>query len=219
MIQRAGGFTDLAYPGAAVFLRESVAVSQRKEIQRMEKMLTKQLEIAMAGKAMSSTLPVQQATPDLNKLTQIVDETAEDGLGRVAIDLIGQISGLGDPVVLFENDSIYVPRKPATVQIIGEVHMNSAHVFDSNYTLNDYLNMAGGTTTFADDSEVFVIRADGRIIKPRADWFVFNSANIQPGDTIVVPLDVNLQNNLTLWQQVTQIIYNSAVAVAAIRGL
>ncbi|MCP3429108.1 SLBB domain-containing protein [Opacimonas viscosa] len=219
VIQRAGGFTDLAYPGATVFLRDSVAVSQRREIQRMEKMLTKQLEIAMAGKAMSSTLPVQQATPDLTKLTQIVDETAEDGLGRVAIDLVGQISGIGDPVVLFANDSIYVPRKPATVQIIGEVHMNSAHVFDSNYTLNDYLNMAGGTTTFADDSEVFVIRADGRIIKPRADWFVFNSANIQPGDTIVVPLDVNLQNNLTLWQQVTQIIYNSAVAVAAIRGL
>ena len=97
--------------------------------------------------------------------------------------------------------------------------MNSAHVFDSNYTLNDYLDMAGGTTTFADDSEVFVIRADGRINKPRADWFSFNDGNIKPGDTIVVPLDVNLRDNLSLWQQVTQIIYNSAIAVAAIRGL
>jgi hypothetical protein len=85
--------------------------------------------------------------------------------------------------------------------------------------LNDYLALAGGTTEFADNSKIYVIRADGRIFQPGSDWFSFADSEIGPGDTIVVPLDVNLQNNIGLWQQVTQIIYNSAVAVAAIRGL
>jgi polysaccharide export outer membrane protein len=97
--------------------------------------------------------------------------------------------------------------------------MNSAHVFDSDLSLSDYLELAGGTTDFADDGAVYVIRADGRVVKPNGNWFSYAGSNIQPGDTIVVPLDINLRDNLGLWQQVTQIIYNSAVAVAAIRGL
>ena len=112
-----------------------------------------------------------------------------------------------------------MPRKPATVQILGEVQMHSAHVYDGELSLADYLDLAGGTTKFADNSGIYIIRADGRVVRPGSNWFSFVDSNIMPGDTIVVPLDVNLRDGLGLWQQVTQIIYNSAVAVAAIRGL
>jgi polysaccharide export outer membrane protein len=137
----------------------------------------------------------------------------------VAIDLMAQFSGEQDQVEVFPNDTLFVPRKPATVQILGEVQMNSAHVFDSELSLAEYLDLAGGTTEYADDSAVYVIRADGRVVRPGNNWFSYADSQIQPGDTIVVPLDINLRDNLGLWQQVTQIIYNSAVAVAAIRGL
>ena len=42
---------------------------------------------------------------------------------------------------------------------------------------------------------------------------------IKPGDTIVVPLDTEHIPALPLWTQVTQILYNVAVAVLAVRGL
>ena len=218
VIERAGGFTHLAYPGAAVFMRESVKDKNVKELARLEKVLEKQIEIALAAKAMSATLGVQAASPDMDKITNLIKGDDMDGLGRVAIDLTAQVSGQNDPIEVFPNDKLYVPRKPATVQILGEVQMNSAHVFNGELSLSDYLTLAGGTTQFADNSAIYVIRADGRVVKP-GNWFSYTDSDIQAGDTIVVPLDVNLRDGLGLWQQVTQIIYNSAVAVAAIRGL
>lgn len=220
VISRAGGFTNFAYPDAAVFLRPSVAQQQLREIKRLETRLEKDLSIAMASKAMSATVPGQMSSmPDFAKLSELVDDVAVEGLGRVAMDLMGQIGAAADEFVLQNGDRLIIPRKPATVSIIGEVQMNSAHIFDERLSMNDYLALAGGTTEFADNSKIYVIRADGRVFQPGSDWFSFADSEIGPGDTIVVPLDVNLQNNLGLWQQVTQIIYNSAVAVAAIRGL
>jgi hypothetical protein len=43
--------------------------------------------------------------------------------------------------------------------------------------------------------------------------------NLAPGDTIVVPRDITNYDNIGLWQGVTQIIYQSAVALAAIGSL
>jgi polysaccharide export outer membrane protein len=42
---------------------------------------------------------------------------------------------------------------------------------------------------------------------------------LAPGDTIVVPRDVTNYDNISLWQGVTQIIYQTAVALAAIGSL
>ena len=218
VIERAGGFTALAYPGAAVFMRDSVKDKNVQELARLEKVLEKQIEIALAAKAMSQTLGVQTASPDMDKITNLIQGDDIDGLGRVAIDLTAQVSGQNSPIEVFPNDKLFVPRKPATVQILGEVQMNSAHVFNGDLSLSDYLALAGGTTQFADESAIYVIRADGRVVTPNS-WFSYTNSDIQAGDTIVVPLDVNLRDGLGLWQQVTQIIYNSAVAVAAIRGL
>ena len=43
--------------------------------------------------------------------------------------------------------------------------------------------------------------------------------NIEPGDTIIVPLDVDSINSLALWTQVSQIVYQIALGAAAIKSL
>ena len=40
-----------------------------------------------------------------------------------------------------------------------------------------------------------------------------------PGDTIVVPLDTEYRDTLSLWSSATGILYNTAIAIAAINGL
>jgi polysaccharide biosynthesis/export protein len=42
---------------------------------------------------------------------------------------------------------------------------------------------------------------------------------MRPGDTIVVPLDTERVRSLPLWTQVTQIIYNLAVALLAVHSV
>ena len=52
------------------------------------------------------------------------------------------------------------------------------------------------------------------------NWFASNSgSDMKPGDTVVVPLNGEYMNNLTLWTNVTTIMYNTAVAIAAISGI
>jgi hypothetical protein len=51
-------------------------------------------------------------------------------------------------------------------------------------------------------------------------WFGGETKKLlEPGDTIVVPRDVTNYDNISLWQGVTQIMYQTAVAFAAIKTL
>ena len=219
VFKRAGGLSDLAYPGASLFFRESVAEQQRIEILRLNTLLEKQLEIALAKKSASGLGGVVSNANSSTRVADLIAETSADGLGRISIDLTAQLLGNDTPLEVFSNDRIVVPRKPSTVQVIGEVNRTTSNVYSDKLDLIDYVEMAGGTTEFANVSELYIIRADGRVIIPDSSWFSYNENTIKPGDTIVIPFDASLRDNFNLWQQVTQIIYNSAVSLAAIKGL
>jgi hypothetical protein len=66
---------------------------------------------------------------------------------------------------------------------------------------------------------IYIVRANGAVIGGnRSRWFGRGSrVDIHPGDTIVVPLDVDRIRALTFWTNVTQILYQGAIAVAAIK--
>lgn len=218
VIERAGGLTEMAYPGATVFFRESVAEQQRIEIERLNTLLEKQLQIS-AAKQSASRFGASITNQNSTNLIDAIKEISSDGLGRIAMDLSAQLLGMDTALQIFANDRVVVPRKPSTVQVIGEVNRTTANVYNENLQFTDYIELAGGTTEFADMDEIYIIRADGRVVIPDSPWFQYDNTTINPGDTIVVPYEVTLRDNLSLWQQVTSIIYNSAVSLAAVKGL
>ena len=66
------------------------------------------------------------------------------------------------------------------------------------------------------------MRADGSVVAAQDSPFWFKrsaSVSLEPGDTVVVPIDAERMRPLPLWTAVTTIIYNLAVAVAAIGSL
>ena len=79
---------------------------------------------------------------------------------------------------------------------------------------------SGGPTARADKGRIYVVRADGSVVPVgSAAWFR-SAANteMEPGDTVVVPLNAEHIPPLPLWQAVTQIMYNLAIAVLAIHN-
>ena len=78
------------------------------------------------------------------------------------------------------------------------------------------MRLSGGTTQKADDKRIYVVRANGSVESGAAAGGSADSSSVQPGDTIVVPLDAERMRPLPLWTAVTTIIYNLAVAVAAV---
>lgn len=66
-----------------------------------------------------------------------------------------------------------------------------------------------------------LVRAGGTVVASEGSrWFQHQSqVAIKPGDTIVVPLDTEHYPALPFWQAVTGILYNVAIAAAAVHSL
>jgi hypothetical protein len=145
-------------------------------------------------------------------------------LGRLVInleDIIGEGGG-GVDVILKDGDELVVPPVTQDVTVIGEVQYSTSHLHAPALGRDDYISLSGGLTANADDKRIYVVRANGSVVAGRNDskWFRrAGGTNMRPGDTIVVPLDVDRVPRLALWQSSTTILYNLAIAAAAIGSL
>ncbi len=122
--------------------------------------------------------------------------------------------------MLRDGDELIVPKFEQEVTVIGEVQTVTSHLYRPGLTRDDYIAMSGGETARADNGRIYVVRADGSVVAGRQPRWFRSSANteMEPGDTVVVPLNAEHIPPLPLWQAVTQILYNVAIAVLAIHN-
>jgi len=172
----------------------------------------------MASKSLSDTNFVQSNAEVQSLLTDIVKV---DPVGRLVLDLQRVIETNNYDIMLESGDVLYVHSLKNSVNFIGQVQVPTSHIYDQRLTANDYLTKSGGSKKRADEDRIYFILANGSIkMISSTNWFASDaSSNIKPGDTLVVPLDSEYMNNLTLWTSATTIMYNTAVAIAAISGI
>jgi len=86
-------------------------------------------------------------------------------------------------VVLLDGDQVFIPRRTDSVYVVGEVasSFSTFHVQPGDRA-RDLLKLAGGYTRNADQSQVRLLKADGRIVDSRVE-----RAGIEPGDALLVP--------------------------------
>src|SRR5690606_11292902 len=138
------------------------------------------------------------------------DLTSVEPVGRLIIDLPQIVAGgLQNDSELKDGDRLVVPTTRNTVNIIGEVQMASSYVYDGSLSARDYIRKAGGIRKKADEDRIFIVKSNGSIeMLGDSGWFGFgNDQRLEPGDTIVVPLDTQYKDGLTVWTQATQIVY------------
>jgi len=94
------------------------------------------------------------------------------------------------------------------------------HLYHDGLSRDDYVSQSGGVTRKADKKQIYVVHANGSVIANSSSrWYNLGaSAKVETGDTIVVPLDTERLPALPFWQAVTQIIYNIAIAAAAVHS-
>ncbi|MFT5815420.1 MAG: polysaccharide export outer membrane protein [Psychroserpens sp.] len=85
--------------------------------------------------------------------------------------------------------------------------------------MDNYIEKSGGTKIKADEDRIYIIKSDGSVYMPTSFDLFASGGELSPGDTIVVPLNTQYKDSLSLWSTATQILYNTAVAVAAIGSL
>jgi polysaccharide export outer membrane protein len=150
------------------------------------------------------------------------DLQSAEPVGRLVINLdqvLAAEPGSTHDLLLKSGDSLKIPKRVQEVTVIGEVQNATSHLYDPALSRDDYVRMSGGTTKKADDKRIYVVQANGSVESGTSSHWFGSDAGIQPGDTIVVPLDAERMRPLPLWTSVSTILYNTAIAVAALHSL
>jgi protein involved in polysaccharide export with SLBB domain len=121
---------------------------------------------------------------------------------------------------LEDGDTFTVPPTPATVNVVGAVYDQNSFMFIPNRRVGDYLKTAGGPGRDADKKHMFIIRADGSVISKTTASGVwgntFESAHMNPGDTVIVPEKTFRPTALRGLLDWSQLFSQLALGVAAI---
>ena len=209
VVARAGGLTENAYPEGSVFLREALKEQEKEQIDTLARRLESDLaslSLESRDSGSSDTLATGRTLLDQLRNTEPV--------GRLVIDL-----DVAAGIEMRDGDRLLVPQHPQVVTVLGETQQNTSHIYRDSLSRDDYINLSGGLTRRADKKLIYVVRANGAVVAGnRSKWLGRGGGvDIRPGDTIVVPLDTDRMRPLTFWGGVTQILYQGAIAVAAVK--
>jgi len=209
VIERAGGLTDSAFPRASVFTRESL---RRQEQQRLSE-LSERIRADIGAINMEGDKPV-----DVQSEERILDRLDEQrALGRLVIDLASILKKSTNDIVLRDGDRLTIPEYSQEISVLGEVPWPSAYQYNSRHKVADYIKLAGGVDVRADKARIYVVKADGSVRVPEGSgWLKWRRARIEPGDTIIVPMDLDRQRPMALWREASSIIYQLSLGAAAI---
>jgi polysaccharide export outer membrane protein len=209
---RAGGLTSTAYPQGTVFLRKSAAQIEQEGYQRAAYQIESQLltGVSSIGSRGVDTGGVRAFAMQLR---------TQKALGRISI--------AADPSVLAANpsqdplleagDMIFIPQRPATVAVLGEVMQPGSYSYQAGMTVRDYVRKAGGYSQFSDESLIFIVQPDGSARKVESSWLNFDAAQaLPPGSAIVVPRDLSPLDIRQLVLDVAGIVSSFAVTAASL---
>ncbi|MHB1674232.1 MAG: polysaccharide biosynthesis/export family protein [Acidobacteriaceae bacterium] len=215
VVERAGGLTPKAYLYGSEFLRESTQRLQQTRLDEYVDSLERDIQIASANTAGSIVNPTAAAALGTSVQSQrelVTTLRKMRATGRIVLDLTPYSHGLDalPNLPLEDGDRFVVPVVPATVNVVGAVYDQNSFLYRRGEHVQDYLKVAGGTTRNADKHHEFVIRADGSVVSKQTaggTMFTdeFGNKYAYPGDTVVVPDNINkttVLRGLTDWTTV-----------------
>ncbi|MFV8439015.1 SLBB domain-containing protein [Vibrio owensii] len=216
LLERAGGLTEFAHPQGAIFTREALRLQE----QQLLNQYAADMRAETAKKTFRADSNMGSVISDPDKTLKFVEEASRSkALGRMVVQLNRILKDeRSSDFMLEDGDFLFVPTFRNTVSIMGEVQVPITYLLDNKLDVNDYLNKAGGAKKQADEDRIFVVRADGSVYKPTSGyWFGNNHEELKAGDTIVVPIDTDYRDALSTWTAATQILYQTGVAINALK--
>jgi polysaccharide biosynthesis/export protein len=226
VIDRAGGLTRYAFPQGAVFTRVELKEREQQQMDQLAARMKVELGVlALRAVATSTGGSTGNASSALIVGRSLLQELqGEKAVGRLVINLqsiVREPSNSPYDVVLRNGDELIVPKFEQEVTVIGEVQDPTSHLYNPNLSRDGYIRLSGGFTAQADEKRIYVVRADGSVVANEGSRWFNRGSNvvIEPGDTIVVPINAEQMLPLPFWEAVTGIMYNVAIAAAAVHAL
>ena len=211
IVARAGGLTAQAYPYGGVFTRERVKKSEQEGLDRA----ARDLNSTMVSAAVRGDLQPGALEAMRQLMVQLASTSA---IGRVVIEAdptVLQVRPELD-VVLEPGDVLYMPKRPSSVLVTGDVLNPGAQQYIAGTSVDAYLRQAGGLQRSADKGRIFVLYPNG-VAQPISTsvWTYGSSVQVPPGSAVVAPKDP-APFGLATVRDVTTLIGQIALTAASI---
>jgi protein involved in polysaccharide export with SLBB domain len=229
LVQRAGGLTPEAYLYGSEFTRESTRRVQQQRLNEYVDQIALQASTNASGNANRaiSAADAAAATAQAAQNQNIVNSLRQArATGRIVLEMppdSRDVSALPD-LPLEDGDRFIVPRVPSTVSVDGAVYNQNAFLYDPHRRVADYVRLAGGANRDADANRAYVIRAGGSVVSRQYSSTLlrgngFDSLRLYPGDTVVIPLNLDRGRGMRLLVDIAQIVGQFGIAIAATNTL
>ena len=213
VLQRAGGLTPLAFAKGSAFTRKELKEASRSS-SISERPLQTDVFLSLQAAAANQAGASQALT------AAVFADAAPSGKGRGALSSICRawLRAVRAGERHRARDGPGRARPKQEVTVIGEVQSTLA-LLQRGFLPRGLRGAQRRHYRKADKNKIYVVRADGSVVADQSSMFRrSNRTAMQPGDTIVVPLDTERMPRLPFWLAVTQIVYNLAISVSAINS-
>lgn len=215
LIEKAGGFTDNAYPFGAVYENEDAKTINKKAQELLyEEFLDNIIALSQLNIGQNFDL-----TPVL-KLTEEIKNSKPSG--RVVVDLLSD--NPDDFLSISAGDKLIIPEKTNSVFVYGEVSSEGAITFVPDEGVDYFVEKSGGYKRFADNESIYILHPNGetqRYSKQR-NLFANEPRNLKmyPGSVIFVPRKLDNSSTRRLATQAyVSILGNLGVALASLSSI
>jgi len=216
-LNKAGGFTQSSYSEGAVFLRKQVAKQQKEAFERAADSLEKTIINAITQ---GSIKQIGEFT--LSPFTSLIEKLRnQEPIGRQVVDF-DILKLKSDPYANFrleDGDSIFIPRRPDSVSVVGEVLNPATLRYKPEANLGEYIKMSGGLSDQSDQDKIFIIFPNGQSKVIKRSLFSRRDSEVLPGSTIVVSRATRPTDAVSITQIITPILADLATSAAAIAAI
>lgn len=147
------------------------------------------------------------------KVTLVIPKT------RIIVDLAKVLNSQGSAgnIVLRDGDTLFVPKKPLTVSVVGAVLNPGNLIYEEKKKIDDYVSKVGGYSEDANIKRVIVLKPNGETYPRSKVKF------IERGDILIIPpKPLVITEKKTWWEKtkdVVKVISDTATAAFIIRSL
>tara|TARA_Y100001935_G_scaffold255530_1_gene269198 strand:- start:2748 stop:4565 length:1818 start_codon:yes stop_codon:yes gene_type:complete len=215
LIDKAGGFTENAYPFGAVYEnQDAMLINQRAQELLYAEFLDNIIALSQLNIGQNFDL-----TPIL-KLTEEIKNSRPSG--RVVVDLMSDDPR--DYLSIKAGDTLIVPEQTNSVFVYGEVSSEGAVTFEANRGVDYFVEKSGGYKRFADNESIYILHPNGETERYTKQRNLFanqpRDLNMYPGSVIFVPrkLDNSATRRLAT-QAYVSILGNLGIALASLSAI
>jgi len=182
---------------------EAVQLFRRSVAERQRTMLDISLRVLERSALTSRSMTMEEAALRGREANQVIEfiDRARQVQPRGQVVLAGRESVMD--TLLEDGDVLVIPERSSIVMVHGEVTNPTAIAYDSRSTVDDYVDLAGGTIQRSRDTRILLVRQDGTFVES-------GRARPNPGDEILVLPRVGVRK-LEVARGISQILFQIAV--------